>query len=224
MRAVLSTGSAIAFPPRRAVLRLLVVTAVTQVVGLAVFIGFSGLLFALWPGWIFLFKSLIVGALFPFAACLGLLRLAKRTRLGRWTLEAGIHPLWFSLFSAISNFCIVVTFVVMFPATIDRSVTIFLLAIMDSHPSRPVSTAVLEDRMIANYVHTYGAVQRRMIEETAAGNVVADHGGYRLTSQGTVFMDVVKVIAWIFRTDPRFVDPDEFKAVGTNEKPAPAQE
>ena len=55
------------------------------------------------------------------------------------------------------------------------------------------------------YVDKYGAVDRRINEQLASGDIVATPEGYVLTPRGRGIVGLFKIVADIFETDPRFL-------------------
>lgn len=101
------------------------------------------------------------------------------------------------------------TVLIIFPVTIDRSVTVFLLGHMAHHPQQPFSAHDLESHFIKVYLGTFQQMQRRMDEQELSGNV--ERVGamrYRISPQGEQFIAMSRTVAWAFGTDSRFVDPD----------------
>jgi hypothetical protein len=124
--------------------------------------------------------------------------------------------------SAVVQFWIIVLFIGLGPVSTDRSISIYLLGTMGNQPEHVFSVAELEDRLIKNYVRDYGAVERRLAEQVASRNIEPDDDGYRLTRQGTVVVQTMKAVGWIFNVDRRFIDPVESQPMeGKSERTSP---
>lgn len=105
------------------------------------------------------------------------------------------------------SFSLNVCFLVLLPVTVDRSVTVYLLATVEQQRNGITSPA-LEHAFVGGYVRDMHAINRRIDEQSQSGNLtVGEDGKVRLTAQGRRFMDFSRVIARLFGTDPRFVSP-----------------
>lgn len=126
-----------------------------------------------------------------------LVALAGR-RLGRISLSeavaAGILSLGLNL-----------SFLVIAPVTVDRSISVFLLAHMAQHEQHMFTTPELEAAFRRIYLDDLGQIRRRMVEQERSGNVARKAGGYVLTLQGAAFIRWAGMIAWAFDTDPRLL-------------------
>jgi hypothetical protein len=114
-----------------------------------------------------------------------------------------------ALAAAVVSSSINLTVLTIFPVTIDRSVTVFLLGHMAHHPQQTFSAHDLESHFIKVYLGTFQQMQRRMDEQELSGNV--ERVGamrYRITPQGEQFIAMSRKVAWAFGTDSRFVDPN----------------
>jgi hypothetical protein len=101
------------------------------------------------------------------------------------------------------------TFFVVGPVTVDRSVSVFMLSRLAEAPS-PLTSDELRGAFAQRYVGEWDQVGRRIQEQIASGNVEqtsADH--YRLTAQGESFMRTAQFISRVFGGDPRFVGLEE---------------
>lgn len=109
--------------------------------------------------------------------------------------------------SALTCFSVSVCFLVLFPVTIDRSVSVYLLATIDRQGPDGISPARLETAFVNGYVRDMGAIDRRIAEQQLSGNVVLDAEGIvRLTPQGHRFTAISRSAAHLLGTDRRFVD------------------
>jgi len=97
-----------------------------------------------------------------------------------------------------------VIFLVVFPVTIDRSLTVYLLGQLSEHPAG-MTEGELNDQLIRQYVGEYRGVSRRMREQMVTGNVTRDGERFVLTPQGEGFMAFSGVVARLFGVDPRFL-------------------
>ncbi len=101
---------------------------------------------------------------------------------------------------------ITLCFLVILPVTVDRSISVYVLATIESHARTGILAEELEDAFIAGYVRDMHAIDRRVVEQRRSGNITIDTDGHiRLTPQGARFMRLSRFVASAFATDPRFV-------------------
>jgi hypothetical protein len=121
-----------------------------------------------------------------------------------------------------------ICFLVLLPVTVDRSVSIYLLSTVERRQDAGIDALGLQRAFIDDYVVRMGAIGRRIDEQRVSGNItVASDGTVHLTKQGRRFMALSRVVARLFRTDPRFVDGSSAPSrwpVGRNVKPQPSTE
>lgn len=147
---------------------------------------------------ILLYRGLLILAVCE-AACFAALMLLRRRWRG-WQLRDAVSACAFAAGVAVSVLTLL-------PVTIDRSMSVFLLARMAAEPDRSFSMGELETIFVRTYVQGFDQVQRRMDEQRISGNVIETPEGYRIGAQGAAFVRFGRLVSKIFRTDPRFVDP-----------------
>jgi hypothetical protein len=98
-------------------------------------------------------------------------------------------------------------FLVIFPVTIDRSISVFVLGEMAAHADRAYSSDQMAKVFADVYVGEDEQIDRRLREQLASGNVERVGGGYRISAHGQAFIQTSKLIAWMFDGDTRFVSP-----------------
>ena len=97
-----------------------------------------------------------------------------------------------------------VCFLVIFPVTIDRSISVYLLDQIARQDSG-MTTTEIEQRFIQQYVKDFSAIDRRMDEQVASKNIYLKDGNYFITEQGKSFLAISNVIGDIFNTDKRLL-------------------
>ncbi len=107
--------------------------------------------------------------------------------------------------AGVLSFGLNLSFLVVAPVTVDRSVSVFILGYMATDPDKPMSVSDLRSVFERRYLGDWRQVERRMEEQTISGNVAPAGNGYLLTPRGKSFLATSKLIAWMFDTDPRFV-------------------
>ncbi len=101
-------------------------------------------------------------------------------------------------------------FLVIFPVTIDRSISVFVLGQMAAHADRAYSADEMSKVFSDVYVGQDQQIDRRLREQLLSGNVERVGDGYRISAHGRAFIQTSKLIAWMFDGDPRFVSPPNF--------------
>lgn len=99
------------------------------------------------------------------------------------------------------------SFFIVVPVSLDRSVSVFLLGYMHEKGT-PVTKLQLEKAFNDIYVMRYEAIDRRIEEQLASGNLVeASPGFYKLTDTGIGFINFSRFTANTFNIDKKFVEP-----------------
>jgi hypothetical protein len=89
---------------------------------------------------------------------------------------------------AVASGSLQICFLVVFPVSFDRSVSIFLLAQI-RRAENEVSPAFLEEQLVELYVHRRQAVARRLAEQLEVGNIeFGSNGGYSLSPRGRALL------------------------------------
>jgi hypothetical protein len=172
-------------------------------IGLAVFVGaFAANVFS--SDEVLFFRGLKLVAL---AAVLQfLLTLPLRRLLNRWS---GAEPI--SIHHQIAAISLAIglnmTFLIVVPVTLDRSVSVFVLGVMNEQPTESFTADRLETVFDTVYVRKYGAMDRRIREQLRSGNIAPSGDGYRITAAGRAFIAFSGFVAKVFHLDPRFIAP-----------------
>jgi hypothetical protein len=183
-------------------IRLLAVLAVFY--GLAVVIGFALFIAATQVGLfggvpILFYRGLaVLGAIAPALV----LVLALILRLP-WT--SGMLAGRDAIIGAVVAISLNLTFFVLGPVTVDRSMSVFVLSRLAEAPA-PLSADDLKEAFTVRYLREWDQISRRLKEQMASGNVdQTPEGTYRLTPQGRTFMTTARAMSRLFGGDPRFV-------------------
>jgi len=127
------------------------------------------------------------------------LRWARRRRILPWFGRT--YTLIMVLVSATLNFSLFV----LVPVNVDRSISVFLLTWMDERQGVPNTQADLEHAFRDIYIKRYGAIDRRIVEQIATGNIECTSKGLQLTAQGRVIVEVFRLVGDLFSTDHRLL-------------------
>lgn len=125
--------------------------------------------------------------------------------LGMVRLTRGRGDPTLAIAAAATSIAFNTCFLVLLPVTIDRSISVFLLATIERADGATADE--LEGAFIDGYVRDMAAIDRRVKEQAISGNiVVGPDGRVRLTTQGRRFMLLSRSVAGTFDTDQRFVE------------------
>ena len=109
------------------------------------------------------------------------------------------------------------TFFVLGPVTVDRSVSVFMLSRL-AEARAPLTAEDLRLAFAERYLDEWDQVGRRLREQIASGNVDrSSDDRYRLTAQGRSFIRTAQIISRVFGGDPRFVGLEQPKQQDTAE-------
>jgi hypothetical protein len=104
-----------------------------------------------------------------------------------------------------TSFAFNVCFLVLFPVTIDRSISVFILSRIVAEDG--MTTDEITRRFEDEYLHRMAQMDRRVDEQTISGNVrVRPNGQVVATDQGRKFVELAKSASGWFHTDRRVVD------------------
>jgi len=109
--------------------------------------------------------------------------------------------------AAALSFSVNLTFLIVVPVTIDRSISVFLLAGIDKEAAlgRIVTADKLRTLFINTYVVDMNQIERRIEEQSRSGNIVVRQEQIHLTPRGAEFLDFARLVARFWGTDQRFV-------------------
>ncbi|WP_176596439.1 MULTISPECIES: hypothetical protein [Sphingobium] len=167
--------------------------ALTIAIGFLLYIGLirSPLLAELG---ILFYRGVIIAALTALLLLVTGLALRQRLRLDPATLVGAVA------LSLSFNICFLITF----PVTFDRSITMFLLARIERHDGE-LDAAGLERLYMREYLGDMRQIDRRVAEQALSGNIRIDQGHIHITPQGRRLLAGGRVIGGWFGADPRFL-------------------
>jgi hypothetical protein len=123
--------------------------------------------------------------------------LARRWRALDWTTILAATSM-----SLAFNLC----FLTVIPVTIDRSISVFLLARIEQAGPRGLSAEEARKLFIDDYVVGMDQIGRRFDEQTKSGNIQLHDGRAVVSPQGARFLSFARSISRTMHTDPRFVN------------------
>ncbi|HEX7875911.1 MAG TPA: hypothetical protein VF489_04920 [Sphingobium sp.] len=98
------------------------------------------------------------------------------------------------------NLCFLITF----PVTFDRSITMFLLARIEQNDGK-LDAPMLEQVYVREYLGDMRQIDRRVAEQLLSGNVRMEQNRIHITAQGRRLLAGGRTIGRWFGADPRFV-------------------
>jgi hypothetical protein len=150
---------------------------------------------------------LIVLAFLGTFGCLALARNALR-RAGLGLRDA--------FAAAVLSLSLNLSFLIVVPVTVDRSISIFVLGEMAARPDDVFTPDAMSEDFIRVYVGEGRQIERRLREQAVSGNVVRDGAGYRISSRGKAVVATSRIVATLFgshagilRPEPRVSPPSD---------------
>jgi hypothetical protein len=139
----------------------------------------------------------LVGVLTLVAAAIGLRVVAPTGLPPRDAFAAAVLSLSLNL-----------SFLVIVPVTVDRSISIFMLGQMAAEPDHAFTSDAMSDRFVSLYVKDGRQIERRLHEQTVSGNVAPDGDGYKITKRGLAVVATARTMAWLFDSHAGILAPE----------------
>ena len=99
-------------------------------------------------------------------------------------------------------------FFTLVPVTVERSVSVFMLSYMETYPEKTYTEEEIGKIFVDKYVYEYGAFEKRFDEQLTTGTIEKNaDGSYSITSKGRFIVNLFRLIADLFGTDERLVQP-----------------
>ncbi len=99
------------------------------------------------------------------------------------------------------------SFLVVVPVTVDRSISIFMLGAMAARADDAFTPDAMGALFVARYVGDGRQIERRLREQTVSGNVAPERDGYRITRRGVAVIAAARVVAWLFDSHAGILPP-----------------
>jgi hypothetical protein len=141
----------------------------------------------------------LIALAFPATLAAGALAIGAWSRSGLRLRDA--------FAAAVMSTALNLSFFIVLPVTVDRSISVFILGEMTAHTGRAYSSEDMSRLFSKVYVGDYRQIDRRMHEQLLSGNLEPSGRGYRISARGAHFIQLSKAIAWMFDSDTRFVSP-----------------
>lgn len=106
--------------------------------------------------------------------------------------------------------CVNTVLFVLVPVTVERSVSVFMLSYMEENSDSTFTQEEIGEVFTSKYVNDYGAFDKRFNEQIETGTIVENSDGtFSITPAGENIVEMFRVVARMFNTDPRLVYPNE---------------
>ncbi|EQB16702.1 hypothetical protein [Sphingobium lactosutens] len=97
-----------------------------------------------------------------------------------------------------------ISFLIVFPVTFDRSITMFLLARIERQDGQ-LDAHGLEQVFVRQYLGDLRQIDRRIAEQSLSGTIRVERGRIHITPQGRRLLEGARLVGGWFGADPRFV-------------------
>jgi hypothetical protein len=142
---------------------------------------------------------MLIGLAFALTLAAGILAIRAWSRGGVRIRDA--------VSAAVLSLALNLSFFIVLPVTVDRSISVFILGEMTAHGEQTYSADDISRLFAKVYVGDYRQIDRRMHEQLLSGNIEQTGHGYRISPRGARFIALSKAVAWMFDGDPRLVSP-----------------
>lgn len=146
---------------------------------------------------IFFYRALFLLGLTTLILCLGLLFICPL--LGFGVRDIIICLLFF--------LCFHLNFLTLFLVSLDRSISLFLLAQMFENRERIFSAEEIEELFLRLYVGRDQAMEQRFHEQLVSGNIACAGGGYKITVKGERLIKRLRLVAQLFPVNRKILYP-----------------
>ena len=109
--------------------------------------------------------------------------------------------------AAVLSLSLNLSFLVVVPVTVDRSISIFLLGAMAARGADPLTPEAASTLFKTVYVDDYRQIERRLHEQTVSGNLVKVGDGYRISRRGLFVVEMARTTAWLFDSHAGLASP-----------------
>jgi len=115
-------------------------------------------------------------------------------------------------------------FLVIVPVTIDRSISVFLLARIEQAGPQGLSRANASRLFVRDYVDGMDQIGRRFDEQLKTGNIQFHNGRAVISPQGQRFLALARMVSNLMHTDPRFLAVEDTERAMLDQPPPTRQQ
>lgn len=109
--------------------------------------------------------------------------------------------------SLISMVSLLLVFVSVCTVSMDRSISVFILADMATNNKKVYTSHEIEQRFLDIYMDKYDGMERRFDEQLLSGNIIKKENGYQISKGGERLISIFRFISKVFPVDDRFLYP-----------------
>ena len=114
-----------------------------------------------------------------------------------------------ALYASIIFFLSAYSFHITIPSLLDRSISLFILAVTDD--LNTVASSDYRRYFNSNFIEKNKAIEKRIMEQTNTGNLICENDNCSLSDQGRITHQINILLVKIFNTDTRYVIPEIIK-------------
>jgi len=114
-----------------------------------------------------------------------------------------------AIYASIIFFLSAYSFHITIPSLLDRSISLFILAVTDD--LNTVATSDYRRYFNSNFIEKNKAIEKRIMEQINTGNLICENDNCSLSDQGRVTHQINILLVKIFNTDTRYVIPEIIK-------------
>ena len=121
----------------------------------------------------------------------------------------------FDIFSIVVFYMsVTMVFFILVPVTVERSVSVYMLSYADESDTN-FTKSDIENSFIDIYLKDFGAFDKRFDEQIETGTIEkVNDNEYRLNDRGRVIVRLFRLIATVFNTDKKLVNPITYSRGG----------
>lgn len=115
------------------------------------------------------------------------------------------------LIAVVIPLCLNMTFLSLVTVSIDRSISVFILAYMAENKDRAWTEEDITDLFLNVYMDKYKAMDRRFDEQLITGSIEkieGEKGAYQITDKGVFLINCFRLVGNVFPVDNRFLYPE----------------
>lgn len=90
------------------------------------------------------------------------------------------------------------------PFNASRSNTVIIMDYLNNQNSAPVSKSSILEHVNRVYFYEYDAIQKRLDEQIAVGNIIKSEKGYKITKRGELILNIFSRVTDLYNMDQNF--------------------
>lgn len=110
-------------------------------------------------------------------------------------------------FSIVLIFCLNLVFFTHLPVTADRSISVFLLGLVNKYQDKGLTKQAIIKIFTEKYLYRYEAIDKRLNEQLVSRDIEQEDGVYKITNQGKLLIRLYSIVADLFGIDKKLIFP-----------------